>query len=351
MTTFLYRLHFHGPVHFGLAGIGLEAVETSLSSDSMTSAIINAFSLTEGQEGANDVARALGSEEPPFVLSSLFPFGPDPEKPDQYLEALVRPLSQPPLKETNLLRRLGKNLKRIGYLHPADFIAWSGDSPLGDKELEILLSRSQTLTSGWWQQETRPRVALDRESQNSNIWSQAAIWFALERRNQDGAVVKAGAGLYGLVRFSDQSWKDRLEAAFRVLGDTGLGGERTYGLGLFRFGGFETPGPLWQSVLSGTRTRRVFLSLYYPAEGEKAGLDKVLEAWDFVERRGYVVSGRNTTGIKRKRVRMLVEGSVSSRPLRGALVDVTPDNAQAFGIPHRVYRGGLAFLVPDGEGS
>lgn len=349
MPFYLYRLHFKGAVHFGLAGIGLEAVETKLSSDSLTSALINAFSLSEGPEGAHNLVMALSSDTPPFLMSSLFPFGPDPKEPKKYLEALVRPLSKPPLEKPELVKEVGKDLKKIVWLHPEDFLAWSGDTPIGEERLKLLLKRSAGLTSGWWKEEMRPRVALDRQSQNSSIWSQAAVWFAREVRNGDGKLTRVGAGLYGLVEFNDDSWKHRLEAAFRVLGDTGLGGERTYGLGLFRFGGFEDVGPTWEEILKGKRARRVFLSLYYPAENEREGLADALEAWEFVERRGYVVSGRNATGIKRKRVRMLVEGSVARKPLKGAMADVTPDNASDLGISHRIYRSGLAFLVPHGD--
>lgn len=349
MTAYLYRLRFQGPVHFGLAGIGLEAVEDRLSSDSLTSALVNAFSLIEGSEGADAMVRALASNDPAFRLSSLFPFGPDIEDPSRPVEALVRPLALPPVVQDSAFGRFRKDLKSVAYLHPEDFLAWTGDTPLTDMELERLVARSQTLTQDWWKEETRPRVALDRESQNSSIWSQSALWFRKDERDSDGRLTRTGAGLYGLVKFDDESWKASLEAAFRVLGDTGLGGERTYGLGLFRFGGFEPLSPVWKEILKVKRSRRVLLSLYYPSETERQGLAQALEAWEFVERRGYIVSGRNAMGLKRKRVRMLVEGSVVKKPLCGAMADVTPDNASALGIPHRVYRSGLAFLVPDGD--
>ncbi len=349
MSVYLFRLHFLGPVHFGMAGIDLEATQSSLSSDSLISAIVNAFLLLDGPEAAEEVISALSSDKPPFVLSSLFPFGPDKDRADRYAEALVRPLTPPPVGDSETLGRFGKDLKTINYLHPQDFAAWISQRPLAPHEIESVVSRARVFTEGWWKQETRPRVALDRESQNSAVWSQAATWFQREERGKEGEVLTVGSGLYGLVRFHDESWKERLASAFRVLGDTGLGGERTYGFGLFKFGGFETPGDHWREILSGEGRFKVLLSLYYPRQEERKSLAQSLVAWDFVEKRGYVVSGRNATTIKRKRVRMLVEGSVCRRPLRGAMVDVTPENAKGLGIPHRVFRCGLAFLVPDGE--
>ncbi|MEM4406739.1 MAG: type III-A CRISPR-associated RAMP protein Csm4 [Candidatus Methanomethylicaceae archaeon] len=350
MATYLYRCYFEGPVHFGVAGIGMEGAEPTLSSDSIVSALVNAFSVLKGREAADRLVSELNSERPPFVLSSLFPFGPDKETGNSVTEALVRPLAPPEVESADIVRAYAKDLKKIKFLSLQDFLLWSGDRPLEEKELETIVSRGQELTEGWWNEELRPRVALDRNSQNSSIWSQAAIWFGKRKVHVDGKLFELESGLYGLVHFNDESWKESLAHAFRLLGDLGLGGERTYGFGLFRFGGFEEPNDLWRKVLSGSRRRKVLLSLYYPSEAERQGLAQDLEAWDFIEKRGYIVSGRNTTTIKRKRVRMLVEGTVARRNLRGTMVDVTPENAETLGIPHRVYRCGLAFMVPTGDG-
>jgi CRISPR-associated protein Csm4 len=52
--------------------------------------------------------------------------------------------------------------------------------------------------------------------------------------------------------------------------------------------------------------------------------------------------------LKRKRVRMIKEGSVLKIPLKGTIVDVTPDNPDQLGLKHKIYRSGLAFLAPQG---
>ena len=79
---------------------------------------------------------------------------------------------------------------------------------------------------------------------------------------------------------------------------------------------------------------------------EKERLSEAVEAWDLEERRGYVVTGRYTTTLKRKRVRFLSAGSVFKEPLQGMLADVTPENHPALGLPHRVYRAGFALTLP-----
>ena len=92
MRTYLYRLTFEGPVHFGTTGIGLEETEERVRSDSLTSALINAFSVLGRAE---HVVETLTRELPAFTLSSLFPYGPrDGGKVPVY--ALPRPIAAPP---------------------------------------------------------------------------------------------------------------------------------------------------------------------------------------------------------------------------------------------------------------
>jgi CRISPR-associated protein Csm4 len=340
MKTYLYQLRFKGPVHFGTVGIGLENTLEHLSSDSVTSALINAFSVLGGAEEA---ISALAGENPSFVLSSLFPFGPS-EDGSGTAYALPRPLNKPPVENQEILRVLGKDLKRIKYLAPRDFAAWTGESPLSLDEAIAIVNRSQKLAkpwnsqtdTGWWAIELRPRVALDRISNNSSIWHCGALHF------------QSDAGLFGLVRVIDDSWKSGLSSAFKLLGDLGLGGERTYGMGSFDFSGFEPLDDAWAPLSRSDGKQFVLLSNFFPADDERPLLKDSLVAWDFLETRGYVVSGRMATTLKRKRVRMIAEGSVLKRPLRGKIVDVTPDHSEAFGLTHPVYRSGLAFVLQEG---
>jgi len=348
METYLYRLTFRGPVHFGMEGIGLEAVEEHLCSDSLTSALVNAAALLEGPDGPRRMIQALGADPPAFLLSSLFPYGPSPADETKTVEAVVKPLTDLAVEGNNPAS--AKDLKKIRFLLAEDFLHWIRGKPLDERGLKALIRRSQDLKSRWWKENTRPRVALDRVSQGSSIWNQAALFFAGEEKDDKGRLKRAGAGLYGLVRFQDAGWKKLLENAFRLLGDTGLGGERTYGLGLFHFGGFEPLPPIWQEINTAPAEKYVLLSLFYPRPEEKPLVAKNFDAWELRERRGYIVSGKEALPLKRKRVRMIVEGSVSRRPLRGTLADVTPVEPEKARLGHGVFRSGLAFYVPLGGG-
>jgi len=340
MKTYCYHLRFSGPVHFGDTGIGMENAKLTLPSDGVTSAVVNALAVLNA---ADEAATSLLSESPPFVFSSLFPFGPSKES-RETCYALPRPLSPPPVEHGDVLRNLGKEIKRVAFLDPQGFADWVGDKPLGLGRLSEMVQTAKALAAewdpeakfGWYAKELRPRVSLDRATSASAIWHCGAFRFHRD------------AGLYGLVRVADDVRRERLDAAFRVLGDMGLGGERTYGMGHFTFSGFT---PLEATIprLSGLASKKyVLLSNFFPKPNERAGFHSLMDSWDFFETRGYVVSGRLATKIKRKRVRMVVCGSVARQPIRGAMVDVTPDQAPALGLKHRVYRSGLAFTVPEG---
>jgi CRISPR type III-A-associated RAMP protein Csm4 len=138
-----------------------------------------------------------------------------------------------------------------------------------------------------------------------------------------------------------------VEACFRLLGDTGLGGGRSQGWGHFDIE--ETRrGPVRDLVL-GHRphqsdaepaepagTVHWLLSLFVPSAAD--AIDWTRGSYSLVDRGGRVESSAGW-GAAKKNLRMVREGSVlaSTAAPRGAAVDVAPD-----GFPHPVYRSGLA---------
>jgi CRISPR-associated protein Csm4 len=347
MKTYLYRLDFTSPVHLGAHGIGLEQTLTTLSSDALVSALINALAVL-GK--ADNAVAGLCSNNPPFVMSSLFPFGPDSGGKTIY--TVKRPII-PPKTDPATLRDKGKDIKKLDFIKLEDLANWLGERPLSVDEIENITkvqdfmggpegaeignSESQTVKqqkpNKWWTIAMRPRVALDRQSQNSNIWFCAVLHFS------------SGAGLYGLVHIHSDQWFVILKQAFNLLGDMGIGGEKTYGMGLFTFKGFEPIETVVKPLPTGL-SKKALLSAYYPNEAERNRLPDCLEAWDFFESKGYIVTGRDATTLKRKRVNFLSEGSVFTKTVTGAMVNVTPDAGDAMGLIHPIYRCGLAFMLP-----
>jgi CRISPR-associated protein Csm4 len=185
-----------------------------------------------------------------------------------------------------------------------------------------------------WTLEEAPRVALDRVTQASNIFYFSRVAFS------------SGCGLFFLADV-DPALRGDFETVVRVLGDTGIGGDRTAGCGqfepVFEEMGLEIPENVPDFLT---------LSLLAPSEAEIEGLLGPRCAYGLARRDGWIDSPE-ARNYRRRACRMFVEGSVFRGPADrsyGRLVDVTPTALEVRlrdGLPgHRVYRYGYAFPVP-----
>lgn len=177
----------------------------------------------------------------------------------------------------------------------------------------------------------------------------------------------AGSGLWTCAAFSGEESRERwlgpVKAAFRLLSDSGFGGQRSRG-----WGRAETPefreGPFPELLLAGpTQIQPVapptseeggpaaeaapvyetgywLLSMFRPAESDT--VDWTRGAYSLVERSGRVES-RSAYGVLKNGLRMVTEGSVllAAAPPQGSAADVAPE-----GVGHPVYRSGFAVSIP-----
>lgn len=152
-----------------------------------------------------------------------------------------------------------------------------------------------------------------------------------------------GSGLWFAVTFASQTayavWSPRIQAALRLLADTGIGGLRSIGFGRSRPPQIQA-GPLEELLLPGVRAEESkrgwwLLSLFNPSPADK--VDWTSGHYELVER-----SGRSQ-GLLKQTARMVGEGSVLISPQRpeGRCLDVTPN-----GAAHRVLRPGFAVSIP-----
>lgn len=177
----------------------------------------------------------------------------------------------------------------------------------------------------------------------------------------------AGSGLWTCAAFSNEESRERwlgpVKAAFRLLSDSGFGGQRSRGWGRsetpeFREGAFPelllsgptqiqppTPttseeGELAVESVPVYETGYWLLSMFRPADND--AVDWTRGAYSVVERSGRVESRSSSGGLK-KSVRMVTEGSVvlAPEPPKGSAADVAPD-----GVAHPVYRSGFAVSIP-----
>lgn len=136
-------------------------------------------------------------------------------------------------------------------------------------------------------------------------------------------------------------WAPKLQAALRLLSDSGFGGMRSRGFGRCRAPLFQSG--VLSSLLFGDQYRTAAgsnawwtLSLFSPAEAEPVHWNK--GCYHLVTR-----SGRGVNGALKLSTRLVREGSVlvSPEPPRGAAINVAPE-----GSPHPFWRAAYAVSLP-----
>lgn len=138
------------------------------------------------------------------------------------------------------------------------------------------------------------------------------------------------------VRLPEDARRD-LETAIAELGRRGIGGERSSGKGAFEVADIS---PCAKPIETPDTGRLITLSLYHPTENEVRGGILEKASYDLEVRGGWV----DRSGVQKKRLRMLREGSVLAVPNGQPLGDVVDVRPEGFSRP--VYRYGRAFTFP-----
>jgi len=326
MDIYLYKLKFKGPVHFGETGIELENVTERVCADTLFSALINTMSIIYGQDETNFFVEEF-TKDPPFRITSLFVYNEDKHY-------LPRPLFDNHLSE-ELKKNLGKELKKVAWLSFPMFLKWISGKELNENEIDIML-KDQIHYKKAIEVEIRPRVTLDRYSQNSSLYHSGYVHF------------NKNAGLYGFVAIKEDQNLRLFKNILENLGHIGLGGEKTYGSGMYEVMEFRKVDGDFSRIFNTSSPWYVCLSLYHPSPSELPFIQKNALAYDVIRRKGWITSGRTSLPLKRKSVGFFVEGSVFKDKVKGCLVDVTPDTDPNMLLKHRVFRYGYALTAPIG---
>lgn len=335
-----YSLTFRAPLHIGERGVGQEETREFVPADTLFSALCSMWRLLYGIDSLQHdlLARYRDAGREPFFLTSAFPYA-------GAIRFYPKPL-RPPTDETEVAKRW-KGIRWVServleqYLH-GEPIQLEVSTPNGKQGLtlhegECLIHPDDrdALQSFWdyerddlamYRQAVVPRVALDRITNASQIWQFGETHFA------------QGCGLWFGVQFGESGFQERFEACLRLLGDTGLGGERGAGRGLFTFERRE-----WQLRTPSSPTRFLTLSPWLPANAEqRSWLQREGSAYELTLKRGWLGSPE-ARNLRRKEVWMVAEGSLIAHPPEfrlGQLIDLSPDRA-----PHPAYRYGYAFPI------
>jgi CRISPR-associated protein Csm4 len=372
----LYKLAPRAAFHFGRRGVGVEGSQVYYHADSLFSALCLTLRELDPEDSAavtrflDPFPRAGGPDRlPPFRLTSAFPYAGDVlffPKP-----LLPARLAQEVTQEEAKAQEHGKTLKSVDFVSQALFSAWLNHQPLGGYldsanllhggELWVTPAereRLEVFRDGLggeirlWEVDAVPRVTVDRVTNKSAVYQAGRVRY---QQSSDG---EHRAGLWVLVEWPggdpDKATLATLTETFKVLGDSGLGGERSAGYGQFDL---EGPSDFDGLDIQGLGERWLTLAPYHPRRNEVGGGGVLGEhcAYALLIRRGWVASPEGMS-YRRPLVRMLGEGSVLHHPAAGpresygGLADVTPEimDPDEGGAGHKVWRYGVAFPVPVG---
>ena len=321
-----------------VSSLGLENTETYIPADTLFSAICQTWATFYDPENLTDFLSGYNKDgtDLPFTLTSAFPFAQDVylfPKPLTFVDASKKSKrvqfvsenifqgiisgNQPQFSDDDLINGEmvwispeEKGLHKTGITKRLNV----AEEELKDEDLII------------WKTDIRPRVTLGSQNAGSQIWHVQTVQF-----NTD-------CGLWFAAQFDSDDTKEKIETLLRVLGDTGIGGERNVGYGMFKFNSEST------IDLPTAETGNPFVTLSPICPKSPEQLSQLLDgniAYAVNPLTGWVSTAGTAT--RRKQVNMFAEGSVlntsAEQPI-GRLVDLSPN-----GYAHPVYRYGYAWQV------
>jgi CRISPR-associated protein Csm4 len=355
----IYHLTFPHGLHIGAGGVeSLEDTLETIPSDTLFAALLD----TAVHLGW-DVSRLLPKDDAPtFRVTSAFPFAGG-------VRFYPKPVDLRELFSPEKIKDFGagKNIKKIRYLSEkllerarkgetldeelkkdsegewaCKFSLQGGAFWLTETEISALPESMHLYTEKVngeeqkkerssealgrqkvFETQTAPRVTVDRVSSASNLFHSERLLFS------------EGCGLW----FGAVGQTSSLSELLAVLGDAGLGGERTAGYGHFTY---EPRGTL---EFNDPQTCAYLLSRWHPKEGEMAWLKDSAYKLEAVD--GWLRTPENAAAQRRKRLWMVAEGSLIAGNPQGDAPDVKPEYDEKSGetIQHSVYRPGFALAL------
>lgn len=311
MKRYKVRLKMKSPIHIGFRESDPEVSEITASSDTIFSGIVNTYALLYGKEETDKlIDKFMNSDEDiPFKVSSLFPYIKD-----EYF--LPKPINYK--FDTDNEKVDIKKISKAKYISEKVI-----SKDLKDIKINHGFVSEEELKSAPYKIIKRPRVSIDRVTSATHIYYMRIVRYS------------ENAGLWFFLDSNDE-FDERIKAAIRLLGDEGLGGERSIGMGLFE-PTFEELQE--QAILTANNNGKyLLLSSLIPRNQEECN---ALSAYELYEKTGFIYP---TFGADKKHeiYTMVKEGAILSKPVLGKLVDGTPSDFK----DHRIIKYGLAYIVP-----
>lgn len=315
------KLHFKAPLHLSKGKDHFDQSAQSLHSDTLASALFSAAIRLGATE--DEISEMLDSVR----LSSAFPFWKD-----EYFFPRLK--SRVPFEITDIaLEKQGKPFKKIQYLGKSWFEKYLNGEDAAISSVEHL--KNPTLLS-----EKNPiNLVKSVVSQRVNIspeGSEAPVPYYSER-----LFFGPESGYFVLAQWEKLEKKSLFQQAFRMLGDLGIGTDRSVGNGFFEpeFSTLSLRLPINARYQSN-------LGLYLPKEGELTQNDLENSSWALQKRGGFIAGASNTTHmtLRKRSVYMFETGSVfPCKMLTGKRVNLKPNWGD---LQHPVWREGRPIFIP-----
>ncbi len=347
MQMDIWNIHGKGGFHFGRHGLGQEESHLYLNSDTLFAALVSRLAVTRGPEAAAGWVQPFVEGVPPFVISSAFPrvgelrFYPTPARKAASPSAGQEEVPQKSLKKVRFVSEsiFGDLLRgeSLAEAYRKGAVLQDGRLLLAKAEQNQLPEEIARGTMPVWKVEQRPRVAVDRMTNGSQIYHTGRTAFAPE------------CGLWFGVRWLAERGEREaeLKGLLQDLGDAGLGGERSSG-----FGAADITAAGQVDLPEAKRRTWVTLSRYLPRGDEMDALRHPASAYTLESVGGWAASP-GAAAQRRRTVHILAEGSVFGpleREVPGQVVDTQPvytneQSVEVKPLDHPVWRSGLALAV------
>ena len=333
-----YCLKFKSPFHVDTRGTGFyEQSDHYIQSSTLSAAIVSTWAMLQPDDATSWATR------PGFRLSSAFPYY---EKNKDTCFFLPRPVnSMANVLEEEDIKENFKHIKAINKIKWLESSLWTEvveNSKIEYENIHIISnifachkSKSNQMPLRFWAEEEKPRLYTDRftnQAIEGKIFRFGRIYF------------ENNCGLYFLARFDNNDAQLKFESALTLLGDSGIGSDRSTGNGLFTW---EKNNQFDPALIAPKQdSSHICLSLLNPCIKENCEkncdvkdckMDWIKQSnYQFLTNAGWI----GTSGKQRKSVRMFVEGSSFPVKLNGNIVEVGKSHQG-----YKVYRDGRGFFL------
>ena len=326
-----YHLFFDTPVHFGIESIGQEKIEITARSDTLWGAVVQKWLLLFRDDPEQICNNSL------FDVSSSFPF----VKGKRFYPLPVGLLDELMNKVAHNAGEYGvdvKTLKKIRFVSETLLQKMiNGHKPeledISEATVFPFYAEESDKAVPFFRQDQRPRLRTDQLNQGAG--DESFFYCTDQFFSQE-------SGLFFLAQFADKESEGKFEAALRLLGDSGLGADRSVGRGFFHFDKQEV------ELGSSTSSTSAFLLLSLLRPSRKDVENGLLSEGRYSLVRRYGRAGSHVTSrFRRADCWMLEEGAMLPFIPEGTVPVVLAMGKEGENvIQHNVYRYGKGVCLP-----